>query len=543
MPSRHVRILQGVLVLIAGALRPVSAVASFAISGSPVNRTRGVPRRTLEPLIELRLKPPADTSSMRIGLAALMLIVPSLVLSTKPAAAATPQPNVVIIMSDDQRWDTVNSTYMPMLTRLVVPNAITYTNSFVPNPLCCPSRTSTLTGDYSHTTGVFGNSNQFGGFGAFTPAPEGASTGPVNDTATLATDFQAAGYETGLVGKYLNGYPEGYYNYVPPGWDSWFAVQTGVYYNYNAAVNGHESPLYGSAPSNYATRVLANHATSFISASALQQKPFFLYFATTAPHGPATPDPRDLNRFDVSGYQQPPSWGQVGPSDPQYIQNRAWNATRTDQINAFHAHQLDSIYGVDRAIGRIWNALPDNTIVLFMSDNGFMWGEHRWSGKQVPYNESLRVPMILAGKNLTTPLPVGTDPRIVLNVDVLPTLEGLAGVTTSHPVEGMDMLGSTTRTEFVTEHWDNGLGTPTYCGVRSADWMYVQYNTTEEPLHPEGLYDENADPYEINNLAVTGTADAAVAAELAQMRSDAATLCTEGTVYPPDWPFPYSSGP
>src|SRR5205085_4096871 len=193
---------------------------------------------------------------MRIRFAALMLIVPSLALGTKPVAAATSQPNVVIIMSDDQRWDTVNSTYMPMLTDLVVPNGITYTNSFVPNPLCCPSRTSTLTGDYSHTTGVFGNSNQFGGFGAFTPPPEGASTSAVNDTTTIATDFQAAGYRTGLVGKYLNGYsPETDYAYVPPGWDSWFAVKTGVYYDYYAAANGQESPLYGSAPTDYATRV------------------------------------------------------------------------------------------------------------------------------------------------------------------------------------------------------------------------------------------------------------------------------------------------
>jgi N-acetylglucosamine-6-sulfatase len=385
---------------------------------------------------------------------------------------------------------------------------------------------------------VFGNSNQFGGFGAFTPAPEGASTSPANDTATIATDFQAAGYETGLVGKYLNGYPEDHYTYVPPGWDSWFAVHTGAYYNYNAAVNGQESPLYGSAPGNYATRVLATQATNFIAASALQQKPFFLYFATTAPHGPATPDPRDLNRFDLSGYQQPPSLGLVGNADPQYIQSLPWNATRGAQIDRFHQQQLDSIYGVDRAIGRIWNALPDNTVVLFMSDNGFLWGEHRKSGKQVPYNESLRVPMILAGKNLASPLPVGTDPRIVLNVDVLPTLEGLAGVTPSHPVEGMDMLAPTTRNEFVTEHWDNGLGTPTYCGVRSVDWMYVQYNTTEEQLHPEGLYDENADPFELNNLAVTDPTDQAVAAELAQMRSDAANLCSGGAVYPPDWPFP-----
>src|SRR5438105_11408792 len=136
---------------------------------------------------------------MRIRFAALMLIVPSLALGTKPVAAATSQPNVVIIMSDDQRWDTVNSTYMPMLTDLVVPNGITYTNSFVPNPLCCPSRTSTLTGDYSDTTGVWTNVGPFGGFDGF--------NGHDNQGKTIAMDFHTAGYRTGLIGKYLNGYP------------------------------------------------------------------------------------------------------------------------------------------------------------------------------------------------------------------------------------------------------------------------------------------------------------------------------------------------
>jgi len=146
--------------------------------------------------------------------------------------------------------------------------------------------------------------------------------------------------------------------------------------------------------------------------------------------------------------------------------------------------------------------------------------------------------MILAGKYLPSRFLPSSDPRIVLNIDVLPTLERLAGVTPSHPVEGIDMLGETTRSEFVTEHWENAPAIPTYCGVRSVDWMYVRYNSTEEPLHAEGLYDETTDPYELNNLAVTAPDDPTVAAELAQMRSDAATLCTSGSIYPPDWPFP-----
>jgi N-acetylglucosamine-6-sulfatase len=174
-------------------------------------------------------------------------------------------------------------------------------------------------------------------------------------------------------------------------------------------------------------------------------------------------------------------------------------------------------------------------VVLFMSDNGYEWGSHRWGGKQVPYNESLRIPMSIVGKNLATPLPTtGQDGRIVLNVDVLPTLEGLAGVTPGHIVEGLDMLTSA-RSEFVIEHWgdvqEGGL-VPTYCGVRSADWMYVKYGDGEPVA--EGLYDEINGPYEMNNLAVTDPTDP----ELQTLRDLARGLCRQsGGLYPPDWPF------
>jgi N-acetylglucosamine-6-sulfatase len=466
------------------------------------------------------------------------------------AAPAGPSPNVVVILTDDQRWDTVTPEYMPRLTGIVSNNpSITYTDAFVPNPLCCPSRASILTGDYSHTSGVFGNLGTWGGFPSFTPRPVGASISAINDTTTIAVDMKRAGYRTGLYGKYLNGYPLGHYDYVPPGWDRWFAVGTGSYYDYHAAKNGVKSRLFGTEPDDYITRVLTTRAVDFIGA--LSAKPFFLYFSTTAPHNPSIPDPRDIGRFDVKGYAEPPSFGHVEAGAPTYIQNRPWSAHRAKHIKAFHAKQLNSTFGVDRAIGQIWKALPGNTIVLFMSDNGYLWGEHRWLGKVVPYNESLRIPMIVIGKDLLAPLPTGPDAcppmysfttscdaRLVLNVDVPPTLERMAGVNSGHAIEGLDMLTSD-RKRFVLEHWDKKDLPPTYCGVRSAGWMYVKYNDAEEPVSV-GLYDERADPYEMNNVAVTDPDDPTVAAQLTQMESDASTLCTEGTIYPGDWPYPGS---
>ncbi|MEA2783708.1 MAG: hypothetical protein QOK29_5286, partial [Rhodospirillaceae bacterium] len=424
--------------------------------------------------------------------------------------------------------------------------SLAYSNSFVPNSLCCPSRASTLTGNHSHTTGVFGNSGQWGGFHSFTAPPEGDSISRVNDSTTMAVDMQNAGYRTALIGKYLNGYPVGHFGYVPPGWNSWFAVTTGVYYNYYAAKNGSRTSKFGSAPEDYITRVLSARAINFIDAPSA--RPFFLYYATTAPHAPATPDPRDRGRFSLDGFEQPPSFGRPEAGAPRYIADRTWNAESVATTNALHEKQLDSTFGVDRSIGKIWAALPDNTVVLFMSDNGYLWGEHTWTTKQVPYNESVRIPMMLVGKGLQTALPTGPDAcpelygfttscdaRLVLNVDVLPTLEGIAGVSSGHTFEGLDMLTSA-REAFVLEHWGPHVLVPTYCGVRSEDWLYVKYNRAEEPTSA-GLYDENADPFEMRNLAVTDPDDPTVAAELTQMKSKASSLCSQGTIYPSDWPF------
>ena len=188
--------------------------------------------------------------------------------------------------------------------------------------------------------------------------------------------------------------------------------------------------------------MLARRAVSFVSHAAGTGAPFFLYFALTAPHGPATPDPRDVGRFDrdVVDYLQPASVGEEDVSDkPGYIAGRRWTSNIQQKADAFHAAQLNASYGADRALARVWDAMPDNTVVLFMSDNGFLWGEHRWNGKAVPYNESLRVPMILATKGLGAP---SIDPdRIALNVDVRATLEGFAGLTPT--TEGFDWMDPT----------------------------------------------------------------------------------------------------
>jgi arylsulfatase A-like enzyme len=390
------------------------------------------------------------------------------------------RPNLVLIVTDDQRWDSISEEYTPNVwNRLVVPG-VSFRNAFVPNPLCCPSRATILTGRYSHGTGVWNNASPDGGFEAF------------DDHDTIATDLDAVGYRTAMIGKYLNQYPERHWTYVPPGWDRWFAIDTATYYGYTAAADGHRSERFGFEREDYSTEVLTQRAVSFIDKSELRGQPFFLYFAPTAPHTPAFPYPEDAGMFSVATLPRPPSFGEVSAGQPLYLQGVEWDSTRLTRTRTVRERQLDAAYGVDRAVGRILDALPSNTIVIYLSDNGMLWGEHRWMGKGVPYNESIRVPIVMAaldGRSMPDP------DRIVLNLDIRETLASAAGL--SARTHGRDWFDPTwTRDGFLIEHMGvDPPKVPSFCGMRTTQWMYVRYATGEEEL-----YDEIADPFELANV-------------------------------------------
>jgi N-acetylglucosamine-6-sulfatase len=446
--------------------------------------------------------------------------------SPPPARAAAHPPNVIIIMTDDQRWDALQT--MPNVRGLLQARGVTYTNAFVPNSLCCPSRSSTLSGLNSHTTGVWGITPPNGGFASF------------HDQTTLATVLHdRANYYTMLVGKYLNGYPEGHYTYVPPGWDRWFSITSGAYYNYYAADNGVRSPMYGSAPADYSGRVLTAKAIEYLKA-APSDRPFLLYYAPAAPHyaaskAYATPDPQDVDALkgDLAPYR-PPSFGTKDPITdmPPYIQANGMNPASVDM---FRRRQLESLIGVDRNVGELLSVAPPNTLVIFTSDNGYNWGEHNWHVKQVPYEESIRVPLIVRWDGH---LPTGVRrPRIALNIDLAPTIARLAGIDPSTvPLgldrsgaprlsEGLDLLGKKRHRRFVLEHYDNYRKVPPYCGVRTKDgWMYARYwdGRSDDPNNGfEELYHVAADPYELTNLASAPGSQA----KLAELRRRTERLC------------------
>ena len=400
------------------------------------------------------------------------------------------QPDIILILTDDQRFDTLWA--MPTVRSQLVAKGVSFSNGYVSNPVCCPSRSSTLTGQYSHTTRVYTNhpKEPFGGFPAF------------DDRSTVATWLQQAGYRTALMGKYLNGYRD---SYVPPGWDRWFVTwDEGAYFDYSANDDG-VIRNFGADPNDYGTDVLADQATDLIRSTDPDQ-PLFLYFAPHAVHGPATPAPRDRGAFANLDPWRPVSYDEEDVSDkPAYIRARgALPAATRASIEAFRRDQYRALRSVDRAVSDILDALTDtgrlsNAVIVFTSDNGMMWGEHGWSSKVVPYEESIRVPLVIrADGMIASP---HRDDHLVLNIDLAPTFADVSGAAAPR-MEGMSvvpLLASTRaawRSDFLMEHLELGSGgVPTYCGVHGTRYVYVDYGTGEEEL-----YDLRADPFQLTNV-------------------------------------------
>lgn len=405
------------------------------------------------------------------------------------AATLSRRPNVVLILTDDQRADALS--LMPSLQRELVQRGIVFANAVVSTPLCCPSRASLLTGRYAHRHGTYRNTGPHGGVAAF---PDGD---------TLAVWLDRAGYTTALVGKYLNGYRS---RRVPPGWDRWRAFTWGWgYYGYRLVDERGRIRRFGYAPEDYSTDVLAREAVRFVRRA---RAPFFLLFAPAAPHEPAVPAPGDRDRLAELAPHAGPSLNEEDVSDkPAYVRAQPKLGPRLLRIAArYREAQLESLLAVDRAVGAIVAALRrrgvlQETVLIYSSDNGVMWGEHRLPAgvKGTPYEEALRVPLILRFDALAA------FPRIeyalVVNVDLAPTIADLAGLSVPR-LDGRSLLpllrgGRGASRDIVLEHLHAPSGkVPSYCGLRGERYKYVLYETGEEEL-----YDLVADPYELENVA------------------------------------------
>jgi N-acetylglucosamine-6-sulfatase len=423
------------------------------------------------------------------------------------------QPNVVVIMTDDQRWDTLDA--MPVVSDEIAAKGTMFRQAFVVNADCCPSRVSFLTGRYSHSTGVWGNAPPNGGFPAFT-----------GDDETIATWLDADGYRTALVGKYLNSYLLDDASYVPPGWDRWFAlVDPKTYLDYDLSVDGsvvHE----GAEPKDYSTGVLGTEAADIISSTPTSE-PLFLWFAPFAPHKPADPADRDADAFSGLPPWRPASFNEREVRDkPSYVSSRPpLSSEEVSAIDALRQDQLRTLLSADRAVASILRALGatgrlGDTMIVFTSDNGFLWGEHRLTGKLAPYEESIRVPFVVRWDRLADQ--PSTDAHLVTNLDLAPTVAAVTGATAA-PNEGLNLTPLLSNAQPAWRHLlaierpASHAKVPGYCAVRTRSKLFVHYATGEEELY--GLTN---DPLERANLAAVPGRRAA----LDRLREQARVLCS-----------------
>jgi N-acetylglucosamine-6-sulfatase len=432
-------------------------------------------------LVAMRLSPtrstPRSPASMPAGkvTAAPAELVPV----GSPPPKQSRRPNIITILADDMRTDDLR--WMPDVRRLIADRGLTFRNSFSPYPLCCPARASLMSGQYAHNHHVFSHVPPYG-FEAF------------DDSATLGTSLNAAGYNTIALGKYLNGYGDQRskvtgkpsFRYVPAGWTEWRAAVTrpprsgytsGGTYNYWHTLFNVDGHIDDRHKGQYQTAVLGRMAARMIEKYHRSPKPFFMYFSPVAPHFGSpreADDPRGIinpangkveqiktparprwvrGRFDrqiprASGLPKDggPSEADVRDKPRPMRDLPELSPQERIAVRTLTRQRAEALYVLDRQVGNLVATLKrtgeyDNTIIMFTSDNGYFLGEHRMrQGKIKPQEPSLRVPFLVSGPGI----PHGQRFDPVTTPGVTATILQIAGARPPHPADGVSVVPSFT---------------------------------------------------------------------------------------------------
>ena len=423
-------------------------------------------------------------------------------------AAAQARPNIVFILSDDE--DVALHTQMPKTRALLHERGTTFDNYFVTYALCCPSRATTLRGQYPHNTKVEGNAPPQGGWQTFSALGR--------DSSTVATWLRAAGYRTVMLGKYMNGYQPT--SAVPPGWSEWY-VGGNAYRGYDYVLNENGRPVrYGDRAQDFLVDVIAHKAADAIRRSAADRTPVFLYIAPFTPHGPSTAAPRHEGLFADAALPRSRAFDEADVSDkPAAVRGRPRIGPRVEaRLTATYRRRLRSLQSVDDLVDSVVTALRETgqlerSYIVYTSDNGFHMGEHRLAqGKNTAYETDIRVPFVVRGPGV----PAGRrEDALVINNDLAPTFAAMAGVRTPAFEDGRSFLPllAPTRPEWTRaafkierrggrdaqlEPGDDAAprGAAAFDAIRTREHTYVEYDGGEREL-----YDLQRDPHQLENIA------------------------------------------
>ncbi len=469
-------------------------------------------------------------------------------------AGAQRPPNFLVILADDQAQNTFKRKYMPRTFRGIVGPGTRFTDGIAAPPLCCPARAGVLTGQYPHNHGVFSNHPGYSDL-----------SDPGN---TLPVWLDRAGYRTGFVGKFLNGYNDVAGVSPAPGFDRWFQfIKYPGYYRYEVSDEGRRV-RYGHQRRDYSTDVLTRKARRFLDRGPRRRRPFFLWLAYNAPHGVRStfspcrtqasalpPDRRTYREVNHFPLPRPPSFNERRVADkPQAI--RALPRLGSDAIrrirHIWHCG-LAAVSALDDGVGRVIAKLRRQrqlrrTIILYLSDNGYFFGEHRKpNGKGAVYEPALNVPFAVRVPRAYRNGALASRVHSVVSIqDVAPTLLAYAS-RFGDSVPPCAAPGDCRRLDGRSlapllggrQSWPRGRGvlveldTPrTYQAIRGRRHVYSELRTGEREL-----YDLRVDPFELRNRA--GRASYATVEQALRARLSELSSCSgvEGRDTPTTAPF------
>jgi N-acetylglucosamine-6-sulfatase len=428
-------------------------------------------------------------------------IVGALLLCAGQIQAQQPR-NVILILSDDHRYDFMSFVkgappflQTPHLDRMAA-SGMHIANAFVTTSLCSPSRASILTGQYAHRHGVVDNTSGI---------PEG--------TVFFPSLLQQAGWQTAYIGKWHMGEDR---DDPRAGFDHWVSFRgQGSYTDPTLNINGQRREIKG-----YTTDILTDQALAYLDNVRQQRpaKPFFMVLGHKAVHAEFVPAPRHAGKYRDAVIPYPATMAKTEANlrdQPNWVKAQRYSWHGVDyayhgqfDFNTFYRRYAETTLALDESVGRVLDYLQKNnlaaqTLVIYMSDNGFSLGEHGLIDKRHAYEESIRIPMIAWAPGM---VPAGGRAEdMVRNIDIAPTILELAGVTPTRPVDGRSVLPvlrgqrMASAGEFLYEYyWEHAFPhTPTTFALRGDRFKYIYYHGVWDR---QELFDLQTDPQERFNL-------------------------------------------